>query len=138
MVHFLTNMDIKNAFIQGLWKSIPSDSDVSWVHNLATLPASDKPCGDLTDLVRKMISAGISKEDVARFAKITAYDAVFSMCYYLDDYFDAKEFFEPGFDGGWGLFETNEEDLPIAPLGGLHEMLISGDPSGREMRPPSE
>lgn len=35
----------------------------------------------------------------------------------------------------WGLFVLDDDDQPIAHLSGLHELVLSTDPTGREGRP---
>ncbi|MCC6435002.1 MAG: hypothetical protein IT196_08245 [Acidimicrobiales bacterium] len=127
------------VFLRGVWRRIiPCVDDLSWVQRIAALPAEDEPLGDRGPIIRKMLDAGISEAEIARFAQIIGYETAFGLCCHLEDPIASYEGIPT--DGDvvvpWGLFlidpETGE---PCAPLGGLHESMLSMDPSGREMRP---
>ena len=91
--------------IREVWQYIPDEDDLSWIDRVANQPETSDPLGDFGAITRRMLSAGISKLDIARFAKINAYEAAFGALYVADN--------------------------------GLHESLLSADPTGREMRPPA-
>lgn len=127
-------MQIREAFVRGLWRDIPSEDDVSWVENLAKHEKTDKPLGDFGPLAKKMLDHGLTPYDVARFAKLVAYEAAFSFCYFLEDPSEVEDLL-PDSDGpAWGFFRCHG-DQPVEQLAGLHVSILSLDPSGREMRP---
>jgi len=127
------------VFLRGVWRSvIPRTDDLSWVGRLASRPASDEPLGDAGTIVSRMLEAGVSAADVARFAQIIGYETAFGFCYHLDDPYASYE--DSPDDGeeelAWGVFLVDpESDEPRTALVGLHESILSMDPSGREMRP---
>ncbi|QDV29463.1 hypothetical protein Spb1_13690 [Planctopirus ephydatiae] len=91
--------------LREIWEYIPDENDLSWIDRVASQPADTGPLGDFGTITRRMLAAGVSKLDIARFAKINAYEAAFG-----------------------ALFVAGN---------GLHELLLSADPTGREMRPPT-
>lgn len=130
-------MDFIKSFAAGVWACIPDQEDASWVHRVAGIAGSDKPLGDFGPIIKEMVDKGVSPETIARFAKIIGYETAFSMCYLLEDpQASIDAYSEAEGDIAWGLFRTDpESDAPIEPMGGVHEVLLSMDPSGNEMRP---
>jgi len=128
-------MNAGQIFVRGVWRIIPSEDDLSWVDRVASSPGDDGPLGDYGAIVRKMLSAGISSADIARFAKIVGYEVAFRLCYHLGDPNASYEGFGdtvPEFE--WDLYEVKDGE-PQSPISCTHELLLGADPSGREMRP---
>jgi GNAT superfamily N-acetyltransferase len=128
-------MDPASVFVRGVWRMIPSEEDTAWVDRVARLPADDSPCGDYGALVRRMLGAGLTREEIARFARIVGYEVAHGLCYHLGDPNASYEGFAdvaPAYK--WGLFQL-EKGGAAAAISGLHEILLTADPSGREMRP---
>lgn len=129
-------MNIKEIFIRGAWENIVSDEKTDWIDNEIENydeESKDIPCGDLGLILKKMTNAGIDKKLLARFAKIMQFDLLAGLCYYLEDptiYPEAekKESF-------WGLFQTDEYGEIEEQMTGLHELVLSFDPSGKQMKP---
>lgn len=83
-----------------------------------------------------MLEASLCVHEIARFAQIIGYETAFGLCYHLADPSASFEGFEDdGEQLGWGLFLIDQSGEPTAPLPGVHESILSMDPSGREMRP---
>jgi hypothetical protein len=98
-----------------------------------------RPLGDYGAIVRRMLDAGISAQDIARLSKITGYETAHGILCHLDDpNFSYEGFPEEEQQLYWGGLQAfdSETDEPVARLNGLHESLLSMDSSGREMRPP--
>ena len=131
-------MTPRELFLRGVWALIPSDRQTAWVRRAAKAPATSGPLGDYGEVVRRMLAAGVSEQDIARFARIVGYETAFGLLSHLDDpsaSFDGFGDDEPElYWGGLQAFDA-ETDAPVEPLSGLHESLLSADPSGREMRP---
>jgi hypothetical protein len=127
------------VFLRGVWAKIPDEADVSWVDRLAAQPPSDLPLGDMGPLVRKMRDAGMTAEEVARFAKLVGYETAFGIMYHLDDPNASYEGFPPEPERlRWRVYLIDpDSEEPREPLLGLHEPLLSMDPTGREMFPKS-
>jgi len=130
-------MDETDLFLRGLWKSIPDEDDASWVQRVAQLPVTSEPLGDFGEIVREMLQKGVSAAAIARFAKLVGYETAFGICYHLDDPHASYEGFgDKPQEVAWGVFSLDPAtDEPASPLEGLHERLLSSDPTGREMCP---
>jgi hypothetical protein len=130
-------MDINEFFVRGVWSCIPDQNDCSWIERMAAQKGTDKPLGDFGPIVREMIEKGVSPKTIARFAKIIGYETAFSVCYHLGDPNASYESYPNAEEGiCWSLFRVNSETgEPIEPICGVHELILSLDPDGREMRP---
>jgi hypothetical protein len=135
-------MKLRDAILRDVWKYIADEVDVSWVDNVAGQSADNGPLGDLPEIIRRMLSAGVSKQDIARFAKMNGYEAAFGALYILDggtlgDDYEISD--NAGREIGWHVqaFDFETEQPIDAGIRGLHESILSADPTGREMRPPA-
>ena len=126
--------EIRQAFVKGLWNIIPNEEETEAILNASQLPHDRGSCGDYNMLVKQMLDVGISADMIARFEKLVGYEVAAGICYYLEDPDLACEFVEEPDDLEWTLFSSKDCE-PIDRLAGLHESLMSADPSGREMRP---
>lgn len=129
-------MTAEEVFVRGAWMKIPSEDDTTWVTRIATLPATNQPLGDFGVLVRRMLECGLSEYEIARFAKIIGYETAFGIAYLLDD--PSAGFAATSNPEGvsWRLYQVDETtEQPTRPLIGPHEVMLSMDPSQREMRP---
>src|SRR3954470_5324816 len=131
-------MSPREIFLRGVWARIPSDEKTAWVQNVARIPRTNGPLGDYGEVIRRILAAGVSEQDIARLARIVSYEAVFRVLYYLGDPNAAYEGFTDEqlklYWGGLQAFDA-ATDSPVGELAGLHESLLSADPTGREMRP---
>ena len=134
-------MSPREIFLRGVWARIPSDQQTAWVRNIAQIPRTNGPLGDYGEVVRRMLAAGVSEQDIARFARLTSYEAVFGILYHLSDPNSSYEGFTDDqpklYWGGLQAFDGTT-DSPVGDLVGLYESLLSADPSGREMCPPND
>ena len=130
-------MNPADIFLRGVWKLIPDDRDTAWVHRIAQQPASDEPLGDYGAVIRRMLDAGVPPADIARLARLAAYETAHGLLYHLEDPAVSYEGFPETDDQPlWSLTLIDEDtDQPTTPLRGLHESLLSLDPAGKEMRP---
>jgi hypothetical protein len=85
---------------------------------------------------QRLLAAGAERADLVRLARHAAYAAVHQTLYHIDEGYDPQT----SIDGlpGWQLVEAIEVDnsgnvqLTGRPVGGLHESILTMDPSGRE------
>jgi hypothetical protein len=106
------------------------DGVETWVEN--TLADEHDPTaafGDSARALRRILDAGAAPSDVGLLARGIAYDTAFSVLYGLDGGLN-----EPNVDDLWDLLDMEIEELLVA-LNGLHESLLTGDPSGRDGQP---
>lgn len=79
---------------------------------------------------KRLIDAGANRDDVVLLARAAAYEAVFATIHTIDEAHDPDA---PGDFPGWILMETTDADgLTGRDVAGLHEDLLSLDPSGRD------
>jgi len=130
-------MDEREGFVRCVWAEIVSEDDTGWVDKIVASARADddSPCGDLGTITKAMLDAGITKEQIARFARIMQYDVAFRLCYMLDDPTGLISDFAIETTGNWALFRIDEDSNPREPMYCLHEDLLGRDPTGREMRP---
>ncbi|MGF6883481.1 hypothetical protein ABIA39_006971 [Nocardia sp. GAS34] len=78
---------------------------------------------------QRLIAAGVDRADLARLARAVAYEAVFAV---LDELDEGRAVNASGVDVGWLVMESGEDGSPTGRmLSGLHEDLLTLDPSGR-------
>ena len=93
---------------------------------------------DRVPAARRLLAAGADRADMVRLARRAAYGAVHSTLYRIGEGFDP----DAGIDGlpGWMLMETTDVSLGDhvrltgRTVDGLHEDILTMDPSGREGR----
>ncbi|MFD4370202.1 hypothetical protein [Streptomyces sp. NPDC058486] len=79
---------------------------------------------------RRLLDAGEDRDDLVLLARAIAYEAVFAAVDELDRGGDVNV---SGVDVGWAVMESGEDGGPTGrPLSGLHEDLLTMDPSGRD------
>ena len=89
---------------------------------------------DAGGALRRLRGLGATPEDLGRVARYVAYSSVFGTLNTIDSGEDPELGDEYP---GWALMETSHPDEAVTgrDVGGLHESLLSMDPSGREGRP---
>ncbi|MER5639530.1 hypothetical protein ABT095_21545 [Kitasatospora sp. NPDC002227] len=79
---------------------------------------------------RRLLAAGADRDDLLLLARAAAYESVFATVDTLDTGPDTDV---PGIDTGWLLMESTDDGSPTGrTLDGLHEDLLTTDPSGRD------
>ncbi|MEU1077300.1 MULTISPECIES: hypothetical protein [unclassified Streptomyces] len=79
---------------------------------------------------RRLLDAGADRDDLVVLARAIAYEAVFAVVDELDCGGDVNV---SGVDVGWAVMESGEDGCSTGrPLSGLHEDLLTMDPSGRD------
>ncbi|MET9125431.1 hypothetical protein [Streptomyces sp. NPDC004528] len=85
---------------------------------------------DQLPAAQRLRAAGADQEDLVRLVRAVAYEAVFATLYELDAGGDVNV---SGVQANWVVMESCEGDSPTRrAMSGLHEDLLSLDPSGRE------
>ncbi|MDB3936368.1 hypothetical protein N9383_06585, partial [Granulosicoccus sp.] len=135
-------MDSTQIFLRGVWTCIPDEENTDWVEHIANLPVTNSSVNDYGTIIREMLDKGVSEQTIARFAKIVGYETAFGICYHLGDPNASYEGFpEEEKRIAWGLTtfddETEEELAMENQITCPHEQLMSMDPCGRWMRPPT-
>jgi len=130
-------MNNEEIFLRGVWKHIPDETETKWIERLSKEELTSQPMGDFGVILKEMLSKGVRAETIARLMKIAAYETAFGIMYHLEDPNASYEGFSEEKERiSWGVFIVDKETGgPIEPLKGLHETILSMDPTGREMRP---
>jgi hypothetical protein len=124
--------------LRHLWRDLIDSlrEDTSWIQAMVE-DAENDPAGPFADAgmaLKRLMAAGADLKDIGTVARFVAYEAVFGTLTTIDEGYD-PELDEDG--PGWALVELDAEGNPTGrSVGGLHESLLSLDPSGREGRPP--
>jgi hypothetical protein len=122
-------------FLRQAWKQIIHDDGKSWIDR--EIRGADRdPNGSYSGIglaLKRLLASGADQQDLVDIARGAQAAMLFQFCYLLDD----PGLTEPELENfAWGLFEVDENDNPIPPrIGGLHESVLSLDPTGLEMRP---
>lgn len=134
-------MEPMEIFLRGVWTMVPDDEDTSWVRKLSSAKKrSEIAFPDQAEIIRRMLQAGVSEQDVARLCRIVGFETAQGILNMIDDpgvaYF-ALNLKEPVREVGWCIqvldAQTGEN---LERLDGVHEGFQSMDPTGREMEPP--
>lgn len=124
------------CLLRSMWTElIDYDSPEPWIsHEIAASERDPRaPFADAGFALKRLLDLGADPMDIVRVARSVAYVAVFGTLHKIDEGFspDAEDVCP-----GWVLMETDAQgNLTGRRLGGLHEDILSLDPSGREGRP---
>jgi hypothetical protein len=125
-------------FLRQAWKLVVSEDDREWI-SAAQGDDPNAPGGDLGPAIGRILAAGGAESDLTKIVRVMQWKLLFGLCYLLDDpdhMRDECEIFEKeARDILWCLFQVDENDHPVAVVGGLHESVLETEPTGREMRP---
>jgi hypothetical protein len=84
---------------------------------------------DQLPAAQRLLAAGADGEDLVRLVRAVAYETVFVT---LDELDTGSDVNSTGVDVGWVVMESGEDGSPTGrTLAGLHEDLMTMDPSGR-------
>jgi len=71
--------------LREIWSYIADEEDLSWIDRVANQAEDSAPLGDYGAIMRRLLKLGVSKNDIARFAKINGYEAAFGALYVVDN-----------------------------------------------------
>lgn len=124
------------VFLRQAWAGIVDERDVSWIEE-SIEDGKDAPntfWGRLGAALELMKERGVPAEAIVTVVQTMQYQLLGELCQLLDDGGSSSPI-NAGDDWprvSWGLFQLDEEDKPLAAIGGLHEYADCDDPSGRE------
>jgi len=120
------------SFAKSLWNGVVQEDDDSWIDDEIEWAGKhvDSPCAQVGPALREMRSKGISRAAITDLVRAMQYHAMYHACSILDG---ARVEDVPITE--WILHQLDVDGEPIAIIQGLHEVLLSMDPTGREMRP---
>ena len=118
-------------FLRQAWRLVVNDDDSSWLSKMRQIDPN-KPGGDIGSAMTRLLAAGGHEGDLTKIVRVMQWRLLFGLCQLLDDPGDIER--EAG-DIAWRLFQVDEDDRPVAIIGGLAESVLETEPTGREMRP---
>ena len=118
-------------FLRQAWKLVVKPGDASWISEARQTNVKG-PGGDVGATLGRLMAAGASEADLTTVVRVMQWKLLAGMCRLLDDPGDLEVDVK---DVAWRLFQVDENDSPIVPIGGLLESVLETEPSGREMRP---
>jgi hypothetical protein len=125
------------VFLHQAWQSIVPDGDTTWIDSL--IGEADErpndPGSAAGPALQRMLAAGVNPQDIADVVRVMQWHVLFALAYQLSDAGIVEYPLEKMRPVHWALFEVDENHNPIGRIGGLHESVLTTDPTGREMRP---
>lgn len=127
------------CFLRSLWPGMIDTwgQRTEWIDRPIRAAERD-PNGSFADAgvaIKHLLALGGTREELASIARMVAYETAFSVVNRIDEGVDSDYTSDEGYPT-WDLREIGPDDLPTGrSIDGLHEDLLTMDPSGREGRP---
>jgi hypothetical protein len=118
-------------FLRQAWKLVISENNLEWISEMRQVDP-EKPGGDIGLAISRLLEGEGNENDITKIVRIMQWKVLSGLCQLLDDPGDIEK--EAG-EIAWRLFQVDENDHPIAIIGGLVESVLETEPTGREMRP---
>jgi hypothetical protein len=120
------------SFAKALWNGVIQETDDKWIDQEIEWAKSRPrdPCAQSGLALEEMLAKGVSRQAITDLVRVFQYSALYHACSILDG---SRVEDVPITD--WTLHQVDEDGKPVAIIQGLHEVLLSMDPTGREMRP---
>ncbi|MGD9648460.1 MAG: hypothetical protein AB7U73_22305 [Pirellulales bacterium] len=120
------------SFAKALWEGVESENDTKWIDREIEWAKSrpGDPCAQSGPALAEMLAKEVSRQSIADLVRAMQYSTLFHACSLLDG---ALVVDTPV--ANWTLHQVDDDGKPVAIIQGLHEVLLSLDPTGREMRP---
>ena len=120
------------SFAKALWNGMIREDDDKWIEQEIEWAKSRPrdPCAQSGPALAQMLAKGVSRQAITDLVRVFQYSAIHHACSILDR---SRTEDVPVTD--WTLHQVDKDGKPVASIQGLHEVLLSLDPSLREMRP---
>jgi hypothetical protein len=125
------------VFLRQAWSSAVKEDDDSWIdrHVAGAGDASEEPLGALGPALKRMLEAGVARNDTVDLVRCMQFEILFGVCYQLSDAGVVENHNGTTTPLFWGLFQLDDQGNTISSIDALHESVLDTDPTGREMRP---
>lgn len=125
------------VFLRQMWQNVVREGDTSWIETEITQAERRPrdPGASVGPILKRMIAAGVSREDIAEFARVMQWQTLAGIAYQIDDSGSVSYPSEKMPNVHWALCETTEDGEVLHIIDALHESVLDVEPSGREMRP---
>ena len=118
-------------FLRQAWKLVIGENDLAWISKMRQIDTKE-PGGDIGPAITRLLGGSGGETDLTRIVRIMQWKLLFGLCYLIDDPGDIEW---EARDIAWRLFQIDENEHPIAIIGGLAESVLETEPTGKEMRP---
>ena len=120
------------CFAKALWQGILDEDDASWIDADIEWSKSkpNAPCAQSGRALEEMVAKGVSRQAITDLVRVYQFNAL----YHASSLLDGSCVVDLPVND-WALHQTNDDGESVATIQGLHEVLLSLDPTGREMRP---
>lgn len=124
------------VFLRGAWQCVVKAGDTSWIDAYigAAERDPDGPGAGAGHALKRLCSAGASREDLAELVRVMQFEVLFGFAYLLSDA-EAPAYPQGAPHIDWRLFRLDEDGKPVSGIDSLHESVLETDPTGNEMRP---
>lgn len=120
------------SFAKAMWACVADERDDRWIDQEIEW-AKDRPndpCAQISPALSEMLTRGVSRRAIIDLVRVIQYGALYHVASLIDG---SRQEDVPV--QGCILYQVDEDDHLVAIIQGLHEVLLSLDPTGREMRP---
>jgi hypothetical protein len=119
------------CFLKALWDAIEPEDQGGWFEDEIDWARShpNAPGAQLGPALAEMLAKGVRREAIIDLIRVMQYNSLYHACLLIDG---ALRVDLPIRD--WALHQVDAEGRPVAIIR-LHEVLLSMDPTGRELRP---
>ena len=120
------------CFAKALWEGVVSESDTSWIDSFIAMAhrRPNDPCSQSGPALEQMLSSGVSRETITDLVRVVQYETLYHVALLLEGAI------EPSLPiRAFSAFEVDADGSPVTLVQGVHEVLLSLDPTRREMRP---
>ncbi len=120
------------SFAKALWNGVVREDDAEWIDKEIDWAKSrpNDPCVQSGRALAEMLAKGVSRQAITDLVRVFQFSALQHACLILDG-----SHVEDVPITDWTLHQVDEAGEPVATIQGLHEVLLSMDPTGREMYP---
>src|SRR3954466_13189750 len=103
-------------FLRQAWSRLQRIDDDSWIQEL--LSSNESSTASFRQALQRMLDCGVSPSDLTMLVAFKQSEALFSLCYVLED----SNLSEPELaDIEWRLFVLNRDGSPGEPMSALYE-----------------
>jgi hypothetical protein len=104
-------------FLRQAWRRLQKIDDDSWIQHLLDVDEGSMKA-PFREALQRVLASGVNQSDLTMLVALKQSEALFSICYVLED----ANVSEPEVANmRWGLFVLNEDGSPGEPLSALYE-----------------
>jgi hypothetical protein len=120
------------SFAKAMWACVADEDNDRWIDQEMEWPKHrpNDPCAQIGPALAEMLSKGVSRRAITDLVRVIQYGTLYHVASLIDG---SRQEDVP--IQHWTLYQVDDDDHLVAVIQGLHEVLLSLDPTGREMCP---